>query len=101
MTSHAAVERMTVAAFLDWASRRPEGERRELIEGHPVPACTRAGAGACHGAETIAHAGIKRRIDHALGAALVEDGHDLRSRGLRQQRQVKMVCSITLHVQSG
>src|ERR687891_741567 len=27
---------MTVATFLEWASRRPEDERRDLVEGEPV-----------------------------------------------------------------
>ena len=75
MTGHAAVERMTVAAFLDWASRRPEGERWELIEGEPVPVRGPAPAHAM-AAETVVHARIKRRIDHALGAALAKGGHD-------------------------
>ena len=74
MTGHAAVERMTVAAFLDWASHRPEGERWELIEGEPVPVRGPAPAHAM-AAETVVHARIKRRIDHALGAALAKDGH--------------------------
>ena len=74
MTGHAAVERMTVAAFLDWASRRPEGERWELIEGEPVPV---RGPAPVHAmaADTVMHARIKRRIDHALGAALAKGGH--------------------------
>jgi Uma2 family endonuclease len=75
MTSHAAVERMTVAAFLDWARRRPEGERWELIEGQPIPLRGPAPAHAM-AAETVAHARIKRRIDHALGAALDQGGHE-------------------------
>ena len=37
MAGEAALGRMTVAAFLEWASRRPKGERWELIEGVPVP----------------------------------------------------------------
>jgi hypothetical protein len=43
MTGQAANERMTVAAFLDWAARRPEGERWELVDGEPVPASGYAG----------------------------------------------------------
>jgi Uma2 family endonuclease len=65
---------MTVATFLRWAQRRPEGERWELIEGEPVP--TR-GPRPVHAmaAETVKHARIKRRIDHALGEALAQGGH--------------------------
>ena len=54
---------MTVAAFLEWASRRPEGERWELIEGAPVPVRGTTPAQAM-AAETVIHARIKRRIDH-------------------------------------
>jgi Uma2 family endonuclease len=66
---------MTVAAFLEWAARRPEGERWELIEGEPVP--TR-GPSPAHAmaAETVVHARIKRRIDHLLSEALAKEGHD-------------------------
>ncbi len=73
MTGSAAVKRMTVAAFLDWASRRPEGERWELVEGEPVPVRGPAPAHAM-AAETVRHARIKRRIDHALSAALAQGG---------------------------
>jgi Uma2 family endonuclease len=69
------MERMTVAAFLDWASRRPEGERWELVEGEPVPVRGPTPAHAM-AAETVTHARIKRRIDHALGEALAKGGHD-------------------------
>jgi Uma2 family endonuclease len=65
---------MTVAAFLDWAARRPEGERWELVDGEPVPVRGPAPAHAM-AAETVLHARIKRRIDHALGAALAAGGH--------------------------
>jgi Uma2 family endonuclease len=65
---------MTVAAFLEWASRRPEGERWELIEGVPVPVRGAAPAQAM-AAETVIHARSKRRIDHALSAALAVAGH--------------------------
>jgi Uma2 family endonuclease len=75
MTGDLALERMTVASFLEWASRRPEGERWELIEGEPVPARGPTPAHAM-AAETVTHARIKRRIDHALTAALAEAGHD-------------------------
>ena len=71
MTGEPASERMGVAAFLEWASRRPEGERWELIEGEPVPARGPTPAHAM-AAETVTHARIKRRIDHALTAALAE-----------------------------
>jgi Uma2 family endonuclease len=74
MTGQAANERMTVAAFLDWAARRPEGERWELVGGEPVPVRGPTPAHAM-AAETVAHARIKRRIDHALGAALAKGGH--------------------------
>lgn len=75
MTGHAVRERMTVAAFLDWAARRPDGERWELVEGEPVPV---RGPEPAHAmaAETVPHARVKRRIDHALGAALAKGGHD-------------------------
>jgi Uma2 family endonuclease len=74
MTGEPASERMTVAVFLEWASRRPEDERWELIEGEPVP--TR-GPTPSHAmaAETVTHARIKRRIDHALTEALAKGGH--------------------------
>ena len=69
MTGHAATAGMSVAAFLAWASDRPEGERWELIEGTPVPVRGPSHAHAM-AAETVAHARIKRRIDHALTASL-------------------------------
>jgi Uma2 family endonuclease len=74
MTGQPASQRMTVATFLEWAARRPEAERWELIEGEPVP--TR-GPTTAHAmaAETIVHARIKRRIDHALSEALAQGGH--------------------------
>jgi Uma2 family endonuclease len=74
MASQAALERMTVAAFLEWSRGRPENERWELIEGTPVPlrGATPAQAMA---AETVTHARIKRRVDHALSAALAQAGH--------------------------
>ena len=75
MTGHAAIERMTVATFLDWAGRRPEGERWELVEGAPVPVRGPTSAHAM-AAETVTHARIKRRIDHALGEALANGRHD-------------------------
>jgi Uma2 family endonuclease len=65
---------MTVAAFLEWAARRPEGERWELIEGEPVPTRGRSPAHAM-AAETVVHARIKRRIDHLLSEALAKEGH--------------------------
>lgn len=74
MTGQPASERMTVAAFLEWAARRPEGERWELIEGEPVPTRGPAPAHAM-AAETVTHARIKRRIDHALTEALAKGGH--------------------------
>ena len=76
MTGHAASERMTVAAFLDWAAGRPEGERWELVDGEPVPVRGPAPAHAM-AAQTVLHAQahIKRRIDHAFSAALAERGH--------------------------
>lgn len=75
MTGQPASERMTIAAFLDWASRRPEDERWELIEGEPVPTRGPTPAHAM-AAETVTHARIKRRIDHALTEALAKGGHD-------------------------
>ena len=75
MTGQPASERMTVAAFLDWAARRPEGERWELIEGEPVPTRGPTPAHAM-AAETVMHARIKRRIDHVLTKALAKGGHD-------------------------
>ncbi len=75
MTGQAALERMTVTSFLDWASRRPDGERWELIEGKPMPVRGPAPAHAM-AAETVVHARIKRRIDHALTKALAEPGQD-------------------------
>ena len=46
---------MTVATFLEWASRRPEDERRDLVEGEPVPS---RGSTPEHAmaAETVTHA---------------------------------------------
>jgi Uma2 family endonuclease len=66
---------MTVATFLEWASRRPEDERWDLVEGEPVPS---RGSTSEHAmaAETVTHARIKRRIDHALSDALAKSGHD-------------------------
>ncbi len=75
MTGQVTLERMTVASFLEWASRRPEGERWELIEGEPVPVRGPTPAHAM-AAETVAHARIKRRLDHALTRALAEAGQD-------------------------
>ncbi|HEX6110698.1 MAG TPA: Uma2 family endonuclease [Geminicoccaceae bacterium] len=74
MTGEPASERMTVAAFLEWATRRPEDERWELIEGEPVPTRGPTPAQAM-AAETVTHARVKRRIDHALTAALAKGGH--------------------------
>jgi Uma2 family endonuclease len=74
MAGEAARERMTVAAFLEWASRRPEGERWELVEGEPVPVRGATPAQAM-AAETVIHARIKRRIDHTLSEALARAGH--------------------------
>jgi Uma2 family endonuclease len=74
MTGQAALERMTVAAFLEWAARRPEGERWELIEGEPVPTRGPTPAHAM-AAETVTHARVKRRIDHAFTEALAKGGH--------------------------
>ena len=74
MVGEAARERMTVAAFLEWASERPEGERWELVEGEPVPVRGATPAQAM-AAETVIHARIKRRIDHALSQALADAGH--------------------------
>jgi Uma2 family endonuclease len=75
MTGRPVSKRMTVAAFLEWAARRPEGERWELIEGEPVPTRGPAPAHAM-AAETVTHARIKRRIDHALSEGLAKGGHD-------------------------
>ena len=75
MAGHPVARRMTVATFLKWAARRPEGERWELIEGAAVPTRGPTPAHAM-AAETVTHARIKRRIDHALTAALAEGGHD-------------------------
>jgi Uma2 family endonuclease len=75
MTGQPASQRMTVAAFLAWAARRPEGERWELIEGEPVPTRGPTPANAM-AAETVVHARIKRRIDHVLTEALAKGGHD-------------------------
>jgi Uma2 family endonuclease len=66
---------MTVTTFLEWASRRPDGERWDLIEGEPVPTRGPTPAHAM-AAETVRHARIKRRIDHALSDALAKGGHD-------------------------
>ena len=74
MTGQPASERMTVAAFLEWASRRPEEERWELIEGEPVPTRGPTPAQAM-AAETVTHARVKRRIDHALTEALAKGAH--------------------------
>jgi Uma2 family endonuclease len=74
MTGQPASERMTVTAFLEWAARRPEGERWELIEGEPVPTRGPTPAHAM-AAETVMDARIKRRIDHALTEALVKGNH--------------------------
>jgi Uma2 family endonuclease len=74
MAGEVARERMTVAAFLEWASRRPDGERWELIEGAPVPVRGTTPAQAT-AAETVIHARIKRRIDHALSQVLAQPGH--------------------------
>jgi len=74
MTGQPASEPMDVAAFLEWAKRRPEGERWELIEGTPVPARGPTPAQAM-AAETVTHARTKRRIDHALTEALAKGGH--------------------------
>jgi Uma2 family endonuclease len=65
---------MTVAAFLEWASGRPEGERWELVEGAPVPVRGATPTQAM-AAETVIHARIKRRIDHALSQVLAQPGH--------------------------
>jgi Uma2 family endonuclease len=75
MTGQPASERMTVAAFLKWSARRPEGERWELIEGEPVPTRGPTPAHAM-AAETVTHARIKRRIDHALSEALAKEDHE-------------------------
>ncbi|HSA81373.1 MAG TPA: Uma2 family endonuclease [Geminicoccaceae bacterium] len=64
---------MTVVAFLDWASGRPEGERWELIEGAPVPV-RGATPAQVMAAETVIPARIKRRIDHRLSEALAHAG---------------------------
>ena len=73
MTGHPVPRRMTVATFLKWAGRRPEGERWELIEGEPVP--TR-GPKPPHAmaAETVMDARIKQRIDHVLSEGLAKEG---------------------------
>jgi Uma2 family endonuclease len=73
MTGRSATERMTVAAFLEWVTGRPDGERWELIEGEPVPARGPTPAHAM-AAETVTHARIKRRIDHVLTEALAKGG---------------------------
>jgi Uma2 family endonuclease len=66
---------MTVVTFLEWASRQPEDERWDLIEGKPVPSRGSTPEQAM-AAETVTHARIKRRIDHALSDALAKAGHD-------------------------
>jgi Uma2 family endonuclease len=75
MPGQRAPASMTVTTFLEWASRLPEDERWDLIEGEPVP---RRGSTPEHAmaAETVTHARIKRRIDHALSDALAKGGHD-------------------------
>jgi Uma2 family endonuclease len=75
MTGQPASKRMTVAEFLEWAMRRPEGERWELIDGEPVPTRGPTPAHAM-AAETVVHARIKRRIDHVLSEGLAKEGHD-------------------------
>jgi Uma2 family endonuclease len=75
MPGQRASARMTVATFLEWASRRPEGERWDLIDGEPVPTRGPAPEHAM-AAETVRHARIKRRIDHALSEALANGGHE-------------------------
>jgi Uma2 family endonuclease len=75
MTGRPASQPMTVAAFLEWATRRPEGERWELIEGQPVPTRGPTPAHAM-AAETVTHARIKRRIDHVLSEGLAKGSHD-------------------------
>jgi Uma2 family endonuclease len=75
MPGQRALAPTTVAAFLEWASRRPDGERWDLIEGEPVPTRGPTPAHAM-AAETVRHARIKRRIDHALTDALAKGGHD-------------------------
>ena len=74
MTGPAASERMTVAAFLDWAAGRPEGERWELVDGEPVRCAGRPRRMPWQPRRSC-RPRIKRRIDHALGAALAEGGH--------------------------
>lgn len=71
MTGQPASQRMTVAAFLEWVARRPEGERWELIEGEPVPTRGPTPAHAM-AAETVMHARIKRRLDHVLSEGLAK-----------------------------
>ncbi len=75
MPRQRASARLNVATFLEWASRQPEGERWDLIEGKPVPTRGPAPEHAM-AAETVRHARIKRRIDHALSDALAKGGHD-------------------------
>jgi Uma2 family endonuclease len=70
-----ALKQMTVPVFLDWLLSRPDGERWELVDGAPVPVRRLAPSQAMT-AETIAHARLKRRIDHVLTEALARQGHD-------------------------
>jgi hypothetical protein len=55
MLGQRAATPMTVATFLEWANRRPEGERWDLIEGEPVPTRGPAPKHAM-AAETLRHA---------------------------------------------
>jgi hypothetical protein len=54
----------------------PAGGRTLGADRGGAGADARASAGPCHGAETVTHARIKRRIDHALSEGLAKGGHD-------------------------
>jgi Uma2 family endonuclease len=75
MSRQVASKRMTVPDFLDWLLSRADGERWELVDGVPLPVRGPDPSQAMV-AETIAHARLKRRIDHALTDALAGQGLD-------------------------
>jgi Uma2 family endonuclease len=75
MSRQVASKRMTVPDFLDWLLSRADGERWELVDGVPLPVRGPDPSQAM-AAETIAHARLKRRIDHALTDALAGQGLD-------------------------
>jgi Uma2 family endonuclease len=75
MSRQVASKRMTVPDFLDWLLSRADGERWELVDGVPLPVRGPDPSQAM-AAETIAHARLKRRIDHTLTDALAGQGLD-------------------------